>query len=488
LPAVVLNGQRSFAAAKVDRLLAYWQPDYGFTTADLRNALPTIRSRSREMAKNSPTMKRFLHLVESNIVGRGFTLKSMPREGDRIDSAAAIEIETQFWKWANNRKTADVAGQKTFAEICRLNAKSWARDGEYIVRFRRDVANSYGFSLQVIRPDMLDHSYCIDQLPNGNRISCGIERNSDSRPVRYWFRTGSTSQISDTLQPTGELVGIPASEILHGYIVEDELQPRGIPWAHAVLAKLKMLDEYDVAELTAARDEACSVRTYYADRGQTDEIEDITEDDGETANALTAPKEPGQAEVLPIGYKMQVHTPQHPANGRNEFKANLLRDVASGLNLEYCTMANDLAGANFTSIRAGTLVERDMWMLLQDRMIEQFVSPVFHAWLDMYLLSGNTKLPSGKREKFQEHEFRGRRWKWVQPIDDMRAAELARRYGWQTDSDITAEMGGDYDDNIATIKRESEQVKGSVLAPVHDNRETKPVTGGQNAQSNTTDK
>lgn len=45
---------RGFAAADVDRLVAAWRYDGGFTPSEVASHLETIRSRSRQMAKDSP--------------------------------------------------------------------------------------------------------------------------------------------------------------------------------------------------------------------------------------------------------------------------------------------------------------------------------------------------------------------------------------------------------------------------------------------------
>ena len=44
---------RAFDAALFERTLSNWRWDGGFTNTEILNALPVIRSRSRDMAKNS---------------------------------------------------------------------------------------------------------------------------------------------------------------------------------------------------------------------------------------------------------------------------------------------------------------------------------------------------------------------------------------------------------------------------------------------------
>jgi len=469
---------RSFDAASTDRLLSGWKWDNGFTAQDISGQLASIRARSRDMQKNSPHYRKFLLQVATNLVGEGFAFKSTPQDGPpwerRLDSRAAAFIEYHFWRWCTYRDPdtgltyADLSGRKTMPEIDRMNAKGRARDGEYFM-IPSVADNPYGFALRIVRPDACDETYNVARLQNGNEVVCGVEREpSSGQPVAYYFRT-TADRAFVTTPYGGHLMRIPASRVIHGFTPEDEGQPRGVPWAHAILAKLKMLDEYDKAEITAARDEACTVRSYYADdSADPDDFVDLTDGSNPNAlavaNALVGDKSPGQSEILPRGYKAIVNTPAHPNREVTAFKASMLRDVASGLGVEYANFANDWAGVSFSSVRLGTISERDFWMMLQSDVISQDKSRVFMLWLKSFLaLSVSGDYPADKFDKFSEHEFRGRRWMWVDPMRDMASAVIARDHGWKTDTQITADMGGDFGDNIGEIKRETESVKGSRL-------------------------
>lgn len=454
---------RGFAAAQTDRLLAGWKYDGGFTPSEISSHLDTIRGRSRQMAKDSPHLRRWLNLNAINIVGEGFALKSTPHDGPpsdfRLDEGAAKVIEYHWWKFCNTPAYCDVTGMKTVAEIDRLNTKTWARDGEYFIHVRK-AANPYGIGFRVLRPDWCDHTYNLSDTGKGTLIHCGVEKDIDTRrPVAYWFFT--VPQNAYAYNGRGQpLVRIPASEIIHGFTQEDEDQPRGIPWAHAGLRKLKMLEEYDTAELTAARDEACTYRQYTAEKPtDVDGFTDLTKDENsDYANALTAEKEPGQAEIVPPGWKGEVQTPQHPNREVTAFKASMLKDVSCAFDIEYSNFTNDWAGVSFSSVRVGTISERDMWIVKQNLMIGQSKTPQFLAWLKSFLTySVSGGLPLAKYEKFSEHEFRGRRWMWVDPMKDMNAAKMAVDNAWKTNTDVASDLGNDYGDNLETMKREKEQ-------------------------------
>ena len=132
----------------------------------------------------------------------------------------------------------------------------------------------------------------------------------------------------------------------------------------------------------------------------------------------------------------------------------MLRDVASGLGIEYACFANDWAGVSFSSVRAGTLAERDHWKILQDDFAEMFLAPVYRAWLNAFLATrlANPYVPS-EYERLAEFEFRGRTWAWVDPMKDINSAAIAVEHGWKTDEQVAAEFGTDFDENLAEAMR-----------------------------------
>ncbi len=473
---------RTFAAAQVDRLLSAWRYDGGFTPGEVASHLDAIRARSRQMAKDSPHFKRWLDLNAINIVGPdGFALKSTPHDRNGrgelyLDEGAAKFIEFHWWKFCNWRDRIthqtwfDLTGRKTAAEMDRMNCQTWKRDGEYFIHVVRTARNPYGIAFKVLRPDWCDHKLNQSDTGRGTLIHCGVEMEIETRrPVAYWFHAAPENPYA-TKSYGRPLMPIPAREIIHGYTQRDEDQPRGIPEAYAVLRKLAMLDQYDLAELTAARDEACTVRTYEAEDGaDPDGFIDLTDPaNADAANALTADKEPGQTEITPRGYKMKVHTPQHPNREVTAFKAGMLKDLASGFNVEYSNWANDWAGVSFSSVRVGTISERDHWITEQNQMIAQCKTPQFLHWLESFLeLSISGGLPVAKYEKFAEHEYRGRRWMWVDPMKDMNAAKMAVDNGWKTNSQVASDMGTDFGDNLEEYTREkkAKDKAGFVEAP-----------------------
>jgi len=212
------------------------------------------------------------------------------------------------------------------------------------------------------------------------------------------------------------------------------------------------IDDYNEAELVAAKDQACSLGYFHAPAGRESEITNLAE--SKNRNRLEQKKEPGSRIVLPPGWDYNTETPSHPNAMQPSFKASMLRDIASGAGLEYANFANDWGGVTFSSVRAGTISERDCWQMLQNEMREKVLDRVFKAWLGSFLslaVSGNYSPADYAR--LTPHEFRGRRWAWVDPMKDVTASVLAVKNGFQTAANIAADYGTDIDDNVAEAAR-----------------------------------
>jgi lambda family phage portal protein len=179
---------------------------------------------------------------------------------------------------------------------------------------------------------------------------------------------------------------------------------------------------------------------------------------------LIAEAEAGQFEELPSGVNFQAFDPTHPSGNYAPFIKAALRGVASGLNVSYNTLANDLEGVNYSSIRAGLLEEREEWKTIQGWLIEHVISRIFEEWLPMAMLSGKLELPANKIDKFTAVEWRGRRWPWVDPLKDVQASILSVNNGFKSRRRIIAEGGGDIEDTVAEIAEDKQLANSKGLS------------------------
>ena len=126
-------------------------------------------------------------------------------------------------------------------------------------------------------------------------------------------------------------------------------------------------------------------------------------------------------------------------------------------------LANDSEGVNFSSLRGFVIAERDGYIVRQNNLIEDFLNPVFTAWLFQSMLTGAIPLPVSKFHKCDKPHFQGKRWQWVDPKKDAEANNIMVKAGWKTDSQVTSEQGGDFFDNLEIQAMDNEASAGIVL-------------------------
>jgi lambda family phage portal protein len=317
-------------------------------------------------------------------------------------------------------------------------------------KVRGKAGGKYMFCLAPIDPALCDVDYSMP-MQNGREIVQGVERDAFGRATAFYFR--------DHVDLLGHYAGtprrVPASEIIHGYWVEGPGQVRGFPDAVGALIALHMLDKVSEAEVTAVRLAACKMGFYQNEAGTGVAV---LGDSKEGAD-LVSEAEPGVFQILPNGVQFKDFDPKHPTANYRDFVKTQLREVAAGLRLSYNDFANDLEGVNFSSIRGGVLAERDSWMVQQGWLVEHLCRPVFAAWLEMFLLSGQSMLPMSKYDKFHADTWIPRRWQWVDPLKDAEANKVMREQNWKSDQQIVSEQGNDLDEVLEQIESDQETKK-----------------------------
>lgn len=446
---------RSFAAAQANRLFNDWVSQPTSADAEIYMDISKVRERARELERNETYVEKFLFELENNIVGeRGIILRSEPKDpvSGELDKIAKEAIE---YAWHRQGESANytVGQRQTATDADRMALRCIARDGELIVRIVRGYDNQFRFAIQFIEPDQLDHQYNGEW--QGREIRMGIELNQWKVPVAYWIDSEHPGDYYVTFRAQGKRrVRIPADEIIFPFRSQRAGQTRGISWLVNAMNHLKMLGGYEEAELVAARTSAAKMGFFYSDGndyGQTDP-------DNPEAN-FTMEAEPGLMDQLPPGLKFQSWDPQHPTTAFEGFRKAMLRRVASGLTMSYNTLANDLEGVNYSSLRDGKITERDGYKVVQNWFINSYKRPIFLAWLQHSLDFGLIRaakgtgfsLPFQKFDKFAAHSFVPRRWQWVDPKKDAEAMKLMRDNNWTTDDAIIAEQGKEIDAVYAQI-------------------------------------
>jgi lambda family phage portal protein len=482
-----------FGSADVNRLTADWGTTPMPADWIIHKHQRILVARSREQLFNNDYFKGYARLCRQNIVGAsGIVFQSKARTaGGKVDKKAKTAVERAFTDWSK-RENCDAAGKLSWRAMQNHCVQSAVTDGEFMLRkLTGKDAGKYGFQLQVIDPVRCPVDYDRFDLADGGFIRHGIEFNKNGRAVAFHFVDSSPNRSWNAYAYAGRsFVRIPAEEIIHGFLPEIAGQKRGLPWMSTGLFRLKQMGAFEDAAVVNARVGAAKLGVIEFAEGRGPESNELEEDEDFELSA-----DPGTFQVLPNGAKLNKFDPTYPSGEFAIFIKAMLRSIASGGGVSYHTLAQDLEGVNFSSIRQGTLDEREHFKELQEWLVEEAAEPVFAAWFDEAMLrsqikrADGTALPATRTEQYSDHEFQGRRWEWIDPNADMKAAEGRKNNLLASPGALIREQGRDPEavwqeigDDIKAMKAAGipeniiELAMGLKLAPPAPDNSTKAET------------
>ena len=440
--------KRNYSGAQGGRLFADWKTSSNTADEEISGSLKILRNRSRALARNDSYIARYLQMLVSNVIGsRGIRVASKARnENGELDLNGNAEVEAAFKEWGQVG-SCTLNGKQSFLDCQKLFVESLARDGESLIRLVRSEENKYGFGLQFLEADHLAETYTVKNESNGNSIKMGVEVNGFGKPIAYYLTKNSANS---SYNYSKKYIKVPARELIHGYVSTRAEQTRGVPWTSPVLARAKMLDGLEESAIVNARVGAAKMGFIVSPDGD-GYLGEETEDTYTQIMDAT----PGSMEQLPAGSEFREWKPDYPNMTFDPFQKAILRGIASGLNVSYVDLANNLEGVNYSSIRQGVMEQRDYYKSVQQFVIEHMVRPIYLKWLEYAMSTNEISIPITKYEKFASSvTFLPRSWQWIDPLKEMNANVVGLQNGQVTISDIQSSLGRDPEELFEELSRE----------------------------------
>lgn len=443
--------KRSYHAANTGRLFADFMASSKSADSELKSDLVTMRNRSRALARDDVYVKRYLTLLETNVVGdKGVTMQVKARNTDgSLDVIGNDIIENAWYKFGlKGNCTAD--GRLSWIDLQKLVISTVARDGEIFVQIVKNNSFEHGIAFHPVEADQIDEQKN-QRLNNGNEIRMGVELDSFKRPIAYWVKPRHPGDYDFASIQQNPSVRIDAKNMIHVYKQERAGQTRGEPWMASAMSQLKMLNAHREAELVASRMAASKMGFFISENG-----EDAPADDYDNSVPIID-AEPGTFHQLPAGVDFKPFDPSHPATAFADFQKGILRGIASGLSVSYASLSNDLEGTSYSSIRQGALEERDAYRMMQQFLLEHFIVPAYSAWLQYVMEFGVIPIPATRFDKFfLNTSFRPRGWQWVDPQKEINAAVEALNNGIMSMQDVSNQYGRDIEETFSQWQRDKE--------------------------------
>lgn len=506
------KSKRMYDAAVTTNLNLDFPITVGSANAEILTSKYITRGRARTLVRDFTTAKGALRVMANNVCGEDpfkLEMKVGKWTGGNSKSGKTFELETETnrlieeaWKEAGLPKNCDSRGEMSRMEMYRCAFMSVKRDGDILARHRRAYPfNKYGYALELIEADRLQESY-VGKSAAGNPIRFSIERDSVYlRPIAYYILTRHPGEPFGYYGPQSNAwrERVPADEMIHYNNLRDRAeQDVGMTEFDSSVQALHRLRQYGIAHTTAAIMSAAkpwwikqttpTSMPYVGDpammsaiigtgdgnlvgtgenQGTTQQIGGASAPGDGKGGGVNKFKniEPGTAEIMNWGQELMQLDPKHPYEAAVGFNKNSLENVGTGLGLAYHAISGDYTGLSFSAARVAEMPQRDNFKVDQEHMILNFVRDHFCEWLKYALLSGAIDLPFSRYDEFcKASEFNGRRWDYINPMQDVQADVIAIEAKIKSRSQVIRERegGGNFERVISELAEEN------AIAEAHD--------------------
>jgi lambda family phage portal protein len=422
-----------FDAGQHHRRLRGFRATRAHVNALIAASGPDITARARWLVRNNGYAVNAVESWAANTVGDG--IKPISKIAD---AGLKEELQRLWLAWTDE---ADAEGLTDFYGLQRRAAREVFLAGEVFFRFRPRRPGdglSVPVQLQMLPAEMLP----LEQTgigANGNAIRQGIEFDRIGRRVAYHF---FRRHPGDSTDPglAGEIVRVPASEVIHVIDPIEGGQLRGVSKLAPAIVKLFLLDQYDDAELD--RKKVAAMYAMFVTSPAPENPLAPDDEDGPDGVEIS----PGQIVRLDPGEDVTIGQPADSGGTYEPFQYRTLLQISAALGIPYPYIANDMVKGNFSNSRLALIEFRRRVSAWQHSvMVWQLCRPVYARWMDSAVLSGALSLPGyeANRSQLLAVDWLPTKWDWVDPLKDANAEIAQIEAGLKSRTQAIAERGYD---------------------------------------------
>lgn len=411
------------------RALELWRPPLRSAEVDYERRRPLTAGRARDVVMSSAFGANAARIHRDNVVGPRFTLALRPL----ADLLKITPEQAKTWSRLVEREwsayaqspTFDCDAQRMLTFPGMLHMAYWAflTGGEALGVFKWKLGMSTGYNtcVQMVEAERLSTP---PDKELDKRIRNGIELDDDGMPVAYHIRKVHPSDMLVAPDADGfkwervarfEPWGRP--KVLHMF---DRFRPdmqRGISAFVTALRGLKMVDEYNQAELESAvlkAGFAAVVKTELAKKdlgpalgapadlgpAESKEAEDALQymlgtDPYRKAQSLTV--NGARAVHLLPGESLELLQTTEGGISFEAFQRALINELAAGTGVSSEQLSRDFGEMSFASAKVAL---GDVWrhfFVRREMIVRQMGLPWVSAWLEEAVDQGKVPLPTGKK-------------------------------------------------------------------------------------------
>jgi lambda family phage portal protein len=460
------------------RAMRFFNPGQRNPNEELSAGLPTLRGRSRHLAKNVPLATGAISTVITNVVGDGLVLKSkIDRKVLGMTEEQAVEWQLAVQReWELFAKHCDFGDRQNFDGFQALAFRSVLESGDaFVVRRRRDEPNRvYGLRLQLVEADRVVNPA---GKPNSEILVDGVELDADGRAVA--FHISKTFPHSFSLKREtkryaigGTATGMPL--ILH---LGEQLRPgqvRGAPYLAPVIESLKQLGDYADAEMTAAVIAGMFTAFIEQEAGEDPDNPLIggPDDVGVDPSSEIALGS-GAVVGLGRGEKVSIANPGRPNPQFDAFVTAVCREIGVALNLPIEVLLKSF-NSSYSASRAALEVAWQFFQMKRSWLAWNMCQPIYEWFLTEAVAAGRIAAPGYFADPVSREAWLGSVWIGpsriqLDPLKEASANQLNIAMGTTTREQIIIENGkGNSFEEVheALVKEQRRRDADGLVTPV----------------------
>lgn len=491
----------------------------------------TLRQRGRMLFMSSSVARSAIEENRTKVVGTGLKLHAtidndLLKMTPEAVKAWQRHTEREFAMWANDPENIDAIGMNNFSGLQQLAVSNYLVNGDVVALLQRDFnvtpMNPYSLRVHMIEADristptdarMLTGGRCTDGIAkrSKNPIYDGVEVDKNGKAIAIYVCNSYPNQTFRELkQIKWQRVRRRSSQtgLLNYLMIMESERPdqyRGVSFLAPVIEPILNISRYTQSEVIAALVQ-CYFTAWVKTETNPAEIPFNEASYGDDDNPDLPPDrtisensneyEMGPGTVLHLGPNEDVKfgNPSIPTPGFDTFVKVLCKEIGAALNIPYDVLLKEF-NASYSASRAALMEAWEAFRMRRQTLVDKFCQPLYETWLAEAVALGRVSAPGFFTDPIIRAAYCKAQWLGpvqgqLDPTKEVKADILAVQHGFKTHEQVTREYGGgDWIENMETLKQEQEILKAAGLGGGSTNFQNEPdldpddgsgIPGGEN--------
>lgn len=451
-----------FEGALGQRRLSQWNPTSRTLDSILAGQGGALVRRTRDLSRNNALARSIQESFAANLVGTGVKPSSMVKDAalrERLNAA-----------WVRSLDEIDADGIQDFYGQQLTAANELFEAGEVFgLLIERDRTWGLNVPLQIrlIQAEQCPR-HLSRSLPGGASIRQGIEFDTQSRRVAYWFYRSHPGE--ESFAPNvGEMIRVRAEDVIHVFERRNAGQARGVPRFAPSMVRAYNVDLYDDFEVERKKQAAAASGWITRPLADDPAQKPASDDPGASTLVLSS----GMLNVLDPGEQISFGEAADVGGNYDAFEFHNNTMICAGAGVPYAAGTGDLRRTSYGSQRAALVeMRRRMEPILWATVVHQLGRPFHLRWFRTAVLVGAFALPGGSTDwrRYAVVKWIPQPWAWIDPLKDRKAEVLAVRAGFKSRADVVEAEGEDVEvvDERIRADRERERKLGLSFPELQD--------------------